>query len=552
MGDSKVYDFIIVGAGTAGCMIAARLAAKQPTAKILLVEAGPDTSERNWQAESRGYEHKYADLDYNYKTTPQVGLGNRAIPYARGKGLGGSSTLNRLIWTIGGQDDYNHWADVVGDPAWRWESVLEKYKQIIKLHDGLPDGFDGSVEAPPVITRASEYEGKLDVSLAPRWIPGTSEVIQALLSAGISWNSDMNTGRPLGLGLVWNSTDKKTRATSYTAYLRDAASTPNLTIRTDSPVDRIILEDQKATGLELRGGEKVHATSEIILAGGAFNSPQLLLLSGIGPSAVLESADIPTKVDLPGVGQNLGDHPRVHIIAVLNKDPSEIQEMISPDMFDTALIIWCQLPGIRETDEFKALAPEVQKFITLPHNPTCEIYMYHKTIMPHPNDPSIKLLNIMIANMNVQAKGSISLNSPDPQANPTINPNLLGHAFDRRVMIEGVKEAMRLLTDSPLKSRIQLIFRGPASTDDADIEAFVSQWADTTWHASGTVKMGVSGGDDGDVCVGSDFVVKGVRGLRVADLSVYPFVPNAHTQAAACLIGWVAAEKISSDFAKRI
>lgn len=145
--------------------------------------------------------------------------------------------------------------------------------------------------------------------------------------------------------------------------------------------------------------------------------------------------------------------------------------------------------------------------------------------MAHPQDPSIKLLNVMIANMNVQAKGSISLKSANPQDDPVINPNLLGHEFDRRVMIEGVKEAMRLLTDSPLKSQIQMVFRGPASTADADIETFLEQWADTTWHASGTAKMGPPG-QDAQTCVDAEYKVIGLDGLRVADLSVCPFVPK--------------------------
>jgi choline dehydrogenase-like flavoprotein len=145
--------------------------------------------------------------------------------------------------------------------------------------------------------------------------------------------------------------------------------------------------------------------------------------------------------------------------------------------------------------------------------------------MAHPQDPAIRLLNVMVANMNVQSAGTVSLKSTDPRDEPVIDPNLLGHAFDRRVMIEGVKEAMRLLTDSPLKSQIQMVFRAPKTTSDEDIQIFLDQWTDTTWHANGTTKMGLPDRDP-STCVDSDFRVIGINGLRVADLSVCPFVPK--------------------------
>lgn len=199
----------------------------------------------------------------------------------------------------------------------------------------------------------------------------------------------MNSGNPMGLGLVWNSSDKKNRTTSYSAYLHNK-KLPNLVIRTDCSVQRIVLQNQTAVAVELRGGEKgsvrlmpclhielikvglVLATKEIILSCGAFNTPQLLMLSGIGPRVTLESAGIATKVDISGVGQNLGDHSRVHIVVTLRLGDS--QETFVPQHFDTALIDWRQLSSIWTTDEYRGLAPEIQRFIAMPNNPTCEFY----------------------------------------------------------------------------------------------------------------------------------------------------------------------------------
>jgi len=379
------------------------------------------------------------------------------------------------------------------------------------------------------------------VSLPPQWIPGTTQVVQALTSAGIPWNPDQNSGNPIGLGFVWNSFDKKTRTTSYSAYLHKSRP-QNLTIRTNSPAHKIILQNRRAVGVEVDGREEVFATKEVILTCGAINTPQLLMVSGIGPSATLKSAAVPTVVDLAGAGQALGDHVRVHLVAVIDTADLEATDGIPPQ-FDTALIHWCRLPSVWTSDEYRALAPETQRFIAMPRNPTCELYL---TIVPHPNDPAVKLLNIMIANMNSQSTGTISIATSNPQNALVIDPNLLGHEFDRRVLAEGVKAGMEIFKNSALSPRIKQILRAPESSMEQDVQNFLSQWGDTMGHTCGTAKMGLR--EDLTACVDREFKVIGIDGLRIADLSVCPFTPNAHTQSIAYVIGWMAASKLISEY----
>ncbi|KAH8799830.1 glucose-methanol-choline oxidoreductase [Xylogone sp. PMI_703] len=535
---AREFDFIIVGAGTAGCLLAFELSTSQPQAQVLLLESGPDTGSTFFTPSSRLFEQKYTEFDYGYKTTSQRHLKNRELSYAQGKGLGGSTTINRLFWTTGSQDDYNHYAELIGDDAWRWDNVKAIYKKFVKLNDNVIEGRKESIPVPRA--KPEGWEGQIDVSLPPQWIPEAIRLKESLTSFGIPWNSDTNSGNPIGLSEVWNSYGKETRTTSYSALLQN--KTPhNLTILAESKVARILFNDRKATGVELQDGIEIFVTKEVILSCGAFHTPQLLMVSGIGPEEVLRNLDITPKLDLQGVGQNLGDHSRVQLIAIIDKTETTAQG-IQPG-FDNTLIAWLKLPKVFDSAEYKSLDPAIQKFIALSKVPTCEVLF---STIPHPGDTTKMVLSIVAINMNPQATGTVSISSSSMTDPPMIDPNLVGHAYDKRVLTEAIKEMLQFLERGKEDSFVKMIYRAPKGSTDEDINEFLCEQAEVVWHANGTVKMGHK--SDPMACVDSDFKVFGIDGLRVVDLSICPFTPNAHTQSTGYVIGAIAASKLGKEY----
>lgn len=554
---APIFDFIIVGGGTAGCALASNLSRALKNHQVLLLEAGgtntnPDHQtygERHWTlANAPGY-------NWGYKTVRQTQL-DREIDQSRGKGLGGSSAINFCVYTRGPKADYDHWAEQVGDDSWCWENVQQRFKKIENFQE-TPQEQRKWVNPSP---SAHGEHGVVGVGLAD-WEPEFGDFLDGLYEH-YPENLNNNSGDPLGVAVCQVSARAGCRTTASGAYLSDVPS--NLTILTDVVAEKILFDQDKAVGVATNMGEQYHARKEVILSAGALDSPKLLLLSGVGPETELSKLHIPVVVDLPGVGQNLCDRLFLELVSVRKPGTHHRTSYItSPAGLDEPRKQWIkdgsgplagyylpQMIGyfksdkVIQSEEFKGLDSKRQRALTAETKP-------HYEIVSHNPSPSVQAPETYIGMAtafegNYAARGSVSLKSADPKDPPVIDPKFLVEPYDRRVAIEAVRETLKLI-DSPQMAKGQVrLATGPEDRTDEAILDYVRKTAISMWHCSGTVRMGKEG--DPGTCVDSNFRVCGVKGLRVADMSVTPFLLSAHTQAAAYLIGETAAEKIIAEY----
>ncbi|KAL8720282.1 MAG: hypothetical protein Q9181_007933 [Wetmoreana brouardii] len=556
------YDFIIVGAGASGCLLASRLAHALKGDQILLIEAGGENSSTKYQgfgdrnftlATAPGY-------NWGYKTVPQENLEGREIDQSRGKGLGGSTAINFCVWTRGPRSDYERWAHLIGDDTWSWPVVNQRYKKIERVANP-PDGYGEYVNFG---SKASESHGKVDVGFPDGWDPEFGTYLKGVYHDGYPVALDINNGNPIGLGVMQHSISKRYRVTAASAFLLDRSS--NLTIMTGKVVERVINDGQKITGVAL-SERTISARKEVIISAGPIDSPKILHLSGIGPAAELDKLGIQCIKDLPAIGKNL--HDRLFLELVTVRKPGTAHRtsylMSSPEAFEEARRQWMKdqtgplsdfhLPqmigylkskAVGESKELEMLEPEVREAIKSDTSPDLEL-------ISHIGSPSVstpeQYIAMATACMNLQSRGSITLRSKNPADTPIVDPNFLHEDFDKRVAIEAVREAMTFLECPTLKESHVRFAAEPESMSDEDIlvkTAFVRKTAVSMWHTCGTVAMGRPGSPD--TCIDPEFRVLGLKGLRVVDMSVAPFLPSAHTQAMAYLVGQTAAEKIIEEY----
>ncbi|KAL9602213.1 MAG: hypothetical protein Q9179_002617 [Wetmoreana sp. 5 TL-2023] len=536
------YDFIIVGAGASGCLLASRLAHTLKEDQILLIEAGGENSSTEYQgfgdrnftlATAPGY-------NWGYKTVPQENLEDREIDQSRGKGLGGSTAINFCVWTRGPRSDYERWAQLVGDDTWSWPVVNQRYKKIERVSNP-PDGYRDYVDLG---TKASESYGQVDVGFPDGWDPEFGTYLKGVYHDGYPATLDINNGNPIGLGILQSSISKRSRVTAASAFLLDKPS--NLTIITGKVVERVINDGQKITGVALSERitdlTEVNVRKEVILSAGPIDSPKILHLSGIGPAAELDKLGIQCIKDLPAIGKNL--HDRLFLELVTVRKPGTAHRtsylMSSPEAFEEARKQWMKdqtgplsdsyLPqmvgylkskAVGESRELEMLEPEVKEAIKSDTSPDLEL-------ISHIGSPSVSTpehyIALATACMNLQSRGSITLRSKNPSDTPLVDPNFLHEDFDKRVAIEAVHEAMAFLQSPTLKENHVRYAAEPESMSDEDILAFVRKTAISMWHTCGTVAMGRA--DSPDTCVDTDFRVLGLKGLRVVDMSVAPFLPR--------------------------
>ncbi|KAG9234117.1 glucose-methanol-choline oxidoreductase-like protein [Amylocarpus encephaloides] len=533
------YDFIIVGgiylssplcpnflaytipAGPSGSVLASRLARTKQAPSILLVEAGgPNTNvEYTVPADRFALAFSQPTMNWGYKTAPQSHLKNREIDYSRGKGLGGSTAINFSCWILGPKDDYDEWAELTGDDAWRFDGeggVKERLKRVENYHVEVKE----------------EYR---------KFINPKSEV---------------NDGNPLGLGMGAGCMYAGARTTS-SCYLQDPPS--NLTIIPDTPIHKVLLSDSKsATGILTTDGREFHAKKEVILS------------AGIGPRDQLQKHNIPLLHELPEIGKNLQDHAFCGASIILQEGTNErmkyerdlegqmkLREQHRKDKTGFLNSIYCSNPmgffkndRIVRSEEFKALDERTQKNLMKPTVPHFEICTHTPPLYlgEYNLKPTDSYLAAFAFVMNPQARGSVSLASSDPRDPPTIDANLINHPYDRRVLIEGMRELLKLLRAPVLQKNTIEMVGGPNGESDDEIWA----WAASSWHMCSTVKMGKP--TDASARTTRDFRLKGVRNLRVVDLSVMPLLPTLtdrhsnHTQSTAYLVGELAAEKMAREY----
>lgn len=522
------YDHVIVGAGSAGCVLANRLSA-DPSRRVLLLEAGP----RDWHP----FIHMPAGLarlvgkkgiNWDYYTEAEPNLDGRRLWWPRGRVLGGSSSINAMCYIRGVADDYDEWARAAGDPRWTWQNVLAYFKRA----EGNTRGADPLHGA----------DGPLGVQDLRYRNPLSQAFVDAAVAAGHPANRDFNGAQQEGFGLYQVTQRNGARCSTATGYLRAARGRANLHVRTGAVVQRVLVNGDRATGVDYRHhGRLTRAEArEVILCGGAINSPQLLLLSGIGPADHLRAQGIRVTRDLRGVGANLQDH----------LDVCTLQRCVQPVTYDrlndaaVALkyLLRREGPGTSNIAEGGGFARS--RYAT---DARCDLQFHFIPALldDHGRHRLPGYGYTMHACMlHPRSRGSIRLKSADPNTKPAIRANYLSDSdgYDLRMLIEGVKLSREIFAAAPFDPyRGDEIFPGSAVQSDADITAFIRRKAETVYHPVGTCRMGA----DDDAVVDSELRVRGIGGLRVVDASVMPNLPGGNTNAPTIMIAEVAADLIA-------
>ncbi len=520
------FDYVIVGGGTAGCVLANRLSASGRH-RVLLLEAGP-VDRSIWIHLPIGYAKTMFHPLYNwgFETAPEPNMNGRRMYWPRGRGLGGSSSINGLIYIRGQAEDYDRWRDA-GNPGWGWKDVLPYFRRLESNTRG-----------------ASEWHGATGPQSCSD-IGRPHELMEAIIRGaqelGVPRNDDFNGAAQEGVGYYQLFTRRGWRCSSATAYLRPARGRPNLEVRTGAQATRIVFDGSRASGVEYRRGgrmERVDAAREVIVAAGAVQSPQLLQLSGIGPAQALSTFGIPVVADSPGVGANLQDHLQIRLIYKVAKPITtndELRSLFGRARIGLEWLLFRRGPiavGINQGGLFTRVLPGAR---------TPDIQFHFGTVSaevaggaPHPWSGC----TFSVCQLRPESRGSIGLASNDPFAAPVIHANYLAAELDRRCAVESLKFARRLASTRALAPYLVEEYRpGARIASDDELLGFTRQYGQTIFHPVGTCRMG----DDADAVVDPQLRVRGVRGLRVADCSIMPTLVSGNTAAAALMI----AEKAS-------
>ncbi|KXX80210.1 Pyranose dehydrogenase 3 [Madurella mycetomatis] len=557
------YDFIVVGSGPAGCALAHGLAHSPKKPKVLLLEAGGDNADPNLRVDGqRWLTFTNKSMNWGYKTTPQAHCGNRELDYSRGRGLGGSSAINFGVFTIGARDDYEEWARIVGDDAFRWEPVQARLKRLENFHYTLPAGISSKYAAPKASDHGSS--GLLNVGFPAECESDLVPLLEAFEQAGYPLNPDHNSGNPIGMSLLISSAHKGKRSTAQDLLV---PCPENLTILTESPVQRVLLEGKKAIGVEAKG-KRYLASKEVVLTAGTLDTPRILMHSGIGPEAQLEQYKIPVVQSSPAVGQGLRDHAFCPLVYTRTENSTGRPGFYGDQaVMDAALEEWkkhgtglwtkfatetgigfFKLDGLPSSTEFKSLPADEQRYLnseTVPHFEIITHFPIH-WFMPGFRNEDLSYSCLTVFLYNAQTRGTVTLQSSDPNVPLLFDPKFLEHPFDRRSAIESLREALRFAKTEPYAKDTVATITAPKSDSDEDLLDYWAQNIGSSWHMTGTVKMGNPG--DADAAVDKDFRVMGIEGLRVADMSVVPVLPSGHLQAVAYITGATCAEKLVEEY----
>ena len=513
------FDRIIIGAGSAGCVLANRLSAN-PATRVCLIEAGPP--DRNPMIHMPFGLAALAHmrwLNWGYATNPEPQLQNRRLYWPRGRVLGGSSSINAMIYMRGHPQGYRDWAAAAG-PEWDWPKVREIFKDL-EANQAISDDHHGQ-------------DGPLNVSNLRQPNPLSQAFVQAGAECQYPVNPDFNGATQDGVGLYQVTQRDGRRFSSARAFLEPVLARPNLTLVTRALVHRVLIEDRRAVGVALANREiRLRAGGEIILSGGAINSPQLLMMSGIGPGAHLQSMGIPVIHDAPEVGANLADHLEITVQAAL-KTRDAIG--IAPTFLPRALrATWAYLR--RGQGEFTSNVAEAGGFVTSDltrDRPNLQFHFIPAYLHDHGRRLSLGYgLTLHVCDLLPKSRGRISLASPDPAAAPRIAANYLGHPDDLATLVDGLKIARRIVEAPALQRYVaRETLPGQGVTTDAQLEADIRARAETIYHPVGTCRMGR---DPASVTDGQGRV-RGVDGLRVVDASLMPQIIAGNTSAPTMMI----------------
>ncbi len=539
--DNTVFDYVVIGAGTAGCLLANRLSAN-PAHRVLLIEAGrPD--DYHWIHIPVGYLYCINNprTDWRYQTEPDPGLNGRRLLYPRGKTLGGCSSINGMIYMRGQQRDYDQWARLTGDSDWRWDQCLSDFR----AHE---DHYRLDTEANPDFRRLHGNGGEWRVEKQRlRWAL-LDAFAQAAQQAGIPATDDFNSGTNEGVGYFEVNQKAGWRWNASKAFLRPVSHRPNLTVWTQALTERLLFERDaqgrlRCTGAQVRalsGRVSVTARREVVLSAGAVGSPAILQRSGVGPAPLLQSLGIAVQHELPGVGENLQDH--LQIRSVYKVQGARTLNTLASSLWGKAKI---GLEYALKRSGPMSMAPSQLGAFTRsdPAQPWPNIE-YH--VQPLSLDAFGQPLHrfpaftASVCNLNPTSRGHVRITSAEPEAAPAIAPNYLSTPEDRQVAADSLRVTRRIVAQPALAQYQPEEFKpGVQFQTDEELARLAGDIASTIFHPVGTTRMGRA--DDPMAVVDSHLRVRGVAGLRVVDAGVMPTITSGNTNSPTLMIAEKAA-----------
>ena len=520
---SVSYDYIIVGGGSAACVAAWRLT-RDTKASVLLLERGPARPDflmskllsmpAGWMKGISG-----SPVVEMYQPIPQKHLNGRAPAVGQANILGGGTAVNAMVYTRGQAEDYDHWDKFLGaGSGWAYKDVLPHFKAL-ESNQHVHNEWHGS-------------DGPLYVSNTARQCQITKDYVNAVQALGIPYNADFNGATQRGVGTMQYTTFHKRRYDGIEAFLKPALETGRLTIRTGCTVSKLMIQNGICKGVDfVKGSEdfSAFADAEVLLAAGCYNTPKILMLSGVGPAKYLREMGISVKHDMPGVGENLQDHHEVPVVAATNGHYGYYGE-------DKGLrAIWNGLQYLlAKTGPVTSTGVEAAAYIDPDGSdrPTIKMYCVPSVYLDGDikNVKSQDGVTLNACLLRPKSRGTVRMRSTSPFDKPIIDNNYLAEVDDLRMEIAGLRFAREILKSNPIASRISHeILPGKDATSDADLAAHCRRTVKTNWHPVGTCRMGPD--DDPDAVLDNHIKVRGVKNLRVIDASAMPFIPSGNTNA---------------------